>query len=311
MPRKEVKRMYYATFQRNGQEHIGIVDTEKGRILNISSAQVRLKAEGKLSGMELPDSLLELVRQGDAAVESSRQLIRQAGRLDDLWFGLDEVQLRAPIPRPAKNIVAVGLNYRAHSREFTGQEELPQFPPVFTKAPTSVIGPDTPIESHSELTPQVDYEAELGIVIGKGGRDIPADQAEEYVFGYTIINDITSRDLQKRTGQWFLGKSLDTFCPMGPYLVHKSAIGWPVELDIASRVNGEVRQSSNTRLLLFDIPYLIEHLSQGLTLEPGDIIATGTPEGVGMGFNPPRFLKTGDVVEVEIEKLGLLKNSVR
>jgi 2-keto-4-pentenoate hydratase/2-oxohepta-3-ene-1,7-dioic acid hydratase in catechol pathway len=207
--------------------------------------------------------------------------------------------------------VKVSLNYVRHNQEFTGSDKLPENPIVFTKAPTSIVGPEDEIRLRPDLTPEVDYEGELGVVIGKTGRDISKDQAQDHIFGYTIINDVTARDLQKRTSQWFLGKSLDTFCPMGPYLVHKSAVAWPVKLDIRTTVNGEVRQDSNTELLYFDIPTLIAAISAGITLEPGDIIATGTPEGVGMGFKPPKFLNTGDMVEVEIEKLGVLRNPVR
>lgn len=155
-----------------------------------------------------------------------------------------------------------------------------------------------------------DYEAELAVVIGKKGKDIPKEKVQEYIFGYTIINDISVRDRQKRTSQWFLGKSMDTHCPMGPYLIDKRDVNWPVALEIMCRVNGETRQHSNTRLLLFDIPTIISTISEGITLEPGDVIATGTCEGVGLGFNPPRFLKNSDVVEVEIEKLGILRNTV-
>lgn len=298
--------MYFVTFAKDNQQRLGVCESTKGPVLDLKAAS---EIYGGNGGM--PTTVLDVVRAGEDTVKRSRQLFKEAQDVEDIWYQQSEVRLLAPITRPSKNIIAVGLNYGAHSLEFTGNETLPDFPPVFTKAPTSVIGPEEAIECHAELTEQLDYEAELGIVIGKQGRDIPASDAEEYVFGYTIINDVTSRDLQKRTGQWFLGKSLDTFCPMGPYLAHKSVIEWPVALDIKSRVNGEIRQSSNTRLLLFDIPRLIEHISQGLTLEPGDIIATGTPEGVGMGFDPPRFLKPGDVVEVEIERLGKLRSPVQ
>ena len=255
--------------------------------------------------------MLELIAAGDGALDAVERLLGASDQLPDGAFAESGARILAPIPRPRKNVFAVGLNYVRHNREFTGSDRLPDHPIVFTKAPTSVIGPDVPIELRPDLTPEVDYEGELGVIIGKRGRDIPKDRAEEHIFGYAIVNDVTARDLQKRTSQWFLGKSLDTFCPMGPYLVHKSAVGWPVRLDVRTTVNGEVRQEANTELLYFDIPTLIATISAGITLEPGDVIATGTPEGVGMGFDPPRFLRSGDVVEVMIDKLGTLRNPVR
>jgi len=258
----------------------------------------------------VPQSVLELLDGGDEAWHTLQQLYGHSLGRPEVWRREEEVRLLAPIPRPRKNIYAIGLNYRAHNEEFTGGAPPPEFPIVFTKGAGSVIGPGDAIESHPHVTQEVDYEAELAVVIGRRGRDMAREQAADYIFGYTIINDVTARDLQRRTSQWFLGKSLDTFCPMGPYLAHRSVVGWPVELDIASYVNGELRQSSNTRLMIFDIATLIATLSRGMTLEPGDIIATGTCQGVGMGFNPPRYLRPGDVVEVSIEKLGTLRNPV-
>lgn len=295
--------MYFVTFGHGDTFRLGLHDRDRNRILDITRASEEL-------GDEAPGTMLDLLALGDAAVGLGRRLLEADGLSDDA-FAPQDARLVAPIPRPKKNIFAVGLNYVQHNREFTGSDKLPEHPIVFTKAPTSVIGPGDPIELRPDLTPAIDYEGELGVVIGKRGRDIPPERAEEHIFGYTIINDITARDLQKRTSQWFLGKSLDTFCPMGPYLVHKSAVGWPVKLYIQTKVNDEVRQASNTELLLFDIPTLVSTVSSGITLEPGDIIATGTPEGVGMGFDPPRFLQAGDTVEVEIEGLGVLRNPVR
>ena len=224
---------------------------------------------------------------------------------------LPDAALRAPIPRPRKNVFAVGLNYVAHNKEFTSQDTMPSHPIVFTKAPTSVVGPDDDVVIRPDISDQNDYEGELGVIIGKAGSDIAPEDAEEHIFGYAIVNDVTARDLQKRTSQWFLGKTLDTFCPMGPYLVHKSEVGWPVKLNVRTTINGEVRQHSNTDHLYFGLPTLIATISAGVTLEPGDVIATGTPEGVGIGFNPPRYLQDGDEMVVEIEKLGTLRNRVR
>jgi 2-keto-4-pentenoate hydratase/2-oxohepta-3-ene-1,7-dioic acid hydratase in catechol pathway len=185
------------------------------------------------------------------------------------------------------------------------------YPHFFTKATNTISGPFDPIPLHKGITEQVDYEAELAVVIGRRGNNIPEEEAMDYVFGYTILNDVTARDMQRNHGQWFKGKSLDGFCPMGPWVVTRDEIPEPVELEISSYVNGELRQRANTRLMIYKIPRLISILSQGFTLEPGDIIATGTPAGVGMGFNPPKFLKKNDIIRVEIEKIGYIENIVQ
>ena len=234
----------------------------------------------------------------------------------------DTVDLVAPIPRPSRNVFCVGKNYREHAREFAasgydrsgaGPDE-PSTPVVFTKPPSSVIGPEATIERHPALTDALDYEAELAVIIGAGGRDISVEDAPGHVWGYTIINDVTARDRQRDHKQWFLGKGLDTFCPMGPMAVTAEEID-PAgdarpDLEVSCRVNGELRQKASTRDLIFDIPTLIASISAGLTPQPGDIIATGTPAGVGIGFDPSRFLQTGDEIEVTITGLGTLSNSV-
>ena len=297
--------MYFLTYQDQHDARLGLYDEKKKRILDVEHALDALDYTSP------PSSMLALITKGDEATQIAERLLGHTDELPEQAFAEQNARILAPLPRPAKNVFAVGLNYVRHNQEFTGTDELPRNPIVFTKAPTSVVGPGDAIELRPDLTPEVDYEGELGVVIGKTGRDISVGKAYDHIFGYTIINDVTARDLQKRTSQWFLGKSLDTFCPMGPYLVPKSAINWPPKLEIRTTVNGEVRQNSNTELLYFDIPTLIAAISAGITLEPGDIIATGTPEGVGMGFEPPKFLSLGDVVEIEIEKLGVLKNPVR
>lgn len=303
---KEDEPVYFVTYRRDGRNRLGVLDRPGGRIVDARAAA------GAEDG---PADMLEVIRLGDAAVDWARRVLAGADELADRLDGAvireEDAELAAPLPRPTKNVFAIGLNYVRHTAEFTGSDRLPEHPIVFTKAASSVIGPEAEVVLRPDLSEQIDYEGELGVVIGKAGRDIAPERAEEHVFGYTIVNDVTARDLQKRTSQWFLGKSLDTFCPMGPYLVHKSAVPWPVRLDLTTRVNGEVRQSSNTELLYFDLPKLISTVSAGITLEPGDVIATGTPEGVGMGFDPPRFLRSGDIVEVEIDMLGRLRNPVR
>jgi 2-keto-4-pentenoate hydratase/2-oxohepta-3-ene-1,7-dioic acid hydratase in catechol pathway len=220
---------------------------------------------------------------------------------------LNEIQLVAPIPRPNKNIFCVGRNYAEHAKE--RGSELPAFPVFFTKAPNTVIGTNAPI-LHHPVTNQLDYEAELAVVIGKAGRNIKRVDALSHVFGYTIINDVTARDLQKQHQQWFKGKSLDNSCPMGPAIVTADEITDPQNLQVQLWVNDELCQNATTQDMILTVPVLIEWLSQGYTLESGDIIATGTPAGVGAGFTPPRFLHEGDVVEIEISGVGRLKNRV-
>lgn len=231
---------------------------------------------------------------------------------------LDPALLRAPLV-PGRNIMCVGKNYGDHVREFAqsgfdssggkGADAIPEAPIIFTKTPETVIGPSEPIRIPHGLTEQVDYEAELAVVIGKGGRAIAREAAMGHVFGYTIVNDVTARDLQLKHRQWFLGKSIDGFCPMGPWIVTADELD-PSGIAIQCRVNGELRQDATTADLIFDIPALIEAISAGITLRPGDVIATGTPAGVGAGFTPPRFLAAGDVVTIDIAGIGRLENPV-
>ncbi|ABK13331.1 MULTISPECIES: fumarylacetoacetate hydrolase family protein [Burkholderia] len=233
-------------------------------------------------------------------------------------LSLAEATILAPIDQPRRNIFCVGKNYHEHAAEFQNSgfdssakngEHAPEAPVIFTKPASTVIGPSAKIPRHVGVTAQLDYEAELGVVIGKGGRGIKKADAMNYVFGYTVINDFTARDLQKLHRQWFLGKSLDGFCPMGPFVITSDEVNGQ-NIDIKCWVNGELRQNSNTSKLIFDIPTLIETLSAGIELQPGDVIATGTPAGVGIGFNPPKFLQKGDVIRIEIQNVGVLENEV-
>jgi 2-keto-4-pentenoate hydratase/2-oxohepta-3-ene-1,7-dioic acid hydratase in catechol pathway len=232
---------------------------------------------------------------------------------------LDSVRLTAPLPKPRRNIFCVGKNYHAHAKEFAGSGfdssakaggDIPAVPIYFTKVPESVIGPDEPIVIVPAVSDATDYEAELAVVIGRGGKGIRSADAMAHVWGYTIINDVTARDWQQRHLQWHLGKSFDTYCPMGPWLVSADECDG-ARTGIRCYVNGEERQNANTADLIFDIGALIETLSAGITLYPGDVIATGTPVGVGIGFKPPKYLKPGDVVRVEIDGIGTLSNPVR
>ncbi|KQX15221.1 MULTISPECIES: fumarylacetoacetate hydrolase family protein [Ensifer] len=229
---------------------------------------------------------------------------------------LSEVTLVAPII-PERNIFCVGKNYYEHAKEFAGSgfeagavkgQEIDAYPAIFSKPPSTVIGPDAVVEMHPQATQAVDYEAELAIVVGQPGRNIAEADAMQHVWGYTIVNDVTARDRQRNHKQWLAGKGLDTFCPMGPWIVTADEIDG-ANLDIECKVNGEVRQKANTSDLIFKIPQLIAAISAGLTLQPGDVIATGTPAGVGIGFTPPRFLKAGDRVEITISGIGSLSNT--
>jgi 2-keto-4-pentenoate hydratase/2-oxohepta-3-ene-1,7-dioic acid hydratase in catechol pathway len=230
---------------------------------------------------------------------------------------MTEVAIEAPIPVPRRNIFCVGKNYHEHAHEFAksgfdssaAKGAVPSSPIMFSKVPESVVPCGSAVIIDPEVSQAVDYEAELAVIIGKGGRGIRAKDAFDHVWGYTIVNDVTARDLQARYSQWLIGKSQDTFCPMGPYAVTRDEIDIG-DTPISCYVNGELRQSSNTRLLIFDIPTIIETLSAGITLLPGDVIATGTPAGVGIGFNPPRYLKNGDVVRIEIGGIGALENKI-
>jgi 2-keto-4-pentenoate hydratase/2-oxohepta-3-ene-1,7-dioic acid hydratase in catechol pathway len=229
---------------------------------------------------------------------------------------LREVILEAPIPRPRRNIFCVGKNYHEHAHEFatSGFDSsavsgaVPKHPIIFSKVPESVIAHREPVLIDGEVSRAIDYEAELGVIIGKGGRAIKAADALDHVWGYTIINDVTARDLQGRYSQWLIGKSQDTFCPMGPWAVTRDEIDLR-DTKIQCWINGELRQDANTRDLIFDVPTIIETISAGVTLRPGDIIASGTPAGVGIGFKPPKYLVPGDVARIDIAGIGVLENA--
>lgn len=299
--------MNFVTAKKEEMVFVGVVDETLTKVLHLQEAQQALM--GKVS---IPDTMIECIEAGEHFLEQAKEIVRMANEKQPIGqYQLDEVTLLAPIPYPRKNIMCVGKNYREHAIEMGGIDDIPEHPLFFTKAPTTVIGHRNYIASHTAVTNQVDYEGELAIVIGKRGTAISIEEAYSYIFGYTIINDVSSRDLQSRHKQYFLGKSLDTFCPMGPVIVDRSCIENPQSLTIETKVNGEIRQSSHTSKMMFDIPTILSVLSKGMTLEPGDIITTGTPNGVGMGFQPPRYLKAGDVIEITIEKIGTLINEVK
>lgn len=266
--------------------------------------------------------MLSLLEGGERALNGVEALVRGVSDLIEDRHEADlrkaeailpsaQVRFRSPILRPRKNIVCLGLNYHDHWAETAGRrgEPLPAVPVFFTKSPTAVIGPFDDI-TYPSATAELDYEVELAVVLGKRGKDISRSDASDYVAGYTILNDVSARDLQRRHQQWFRSKSLDTFAPLGPGLVTKDEIEDPHDLDVQLTVNDEVRQQSNTRNMIFKIPDILEVLSQDMTLEPGDIIGTGTPAGVALGMSPPKYLKVGDIVETRIEGLGYIRNKI-
>ena len=226
------------------------------------------------------------------------------------------MELLAPIPRPRQDILCLGMNYKDHADEAAqyNAEAFTKEKPVavyFSKRVSQAVAPEGDIERHAGLVERLDYEVELGVILGKAARNVKAEEAGDYIFGYTVLNDVSARDLQTGHKQWYFGKSLDGFTPMGPCIVTADEIAFPPALHITARVNGELRQDSTTDLLITSIADIIEELSSGMTLLPGTIISTGTPSGVGMGFDPPKFLKPGDVVECSIEGIGTLRNTVR
>ncbi len=311
-------RLRFATVAWDGQPAlVGVLDEA---IVNLPAATRALgRGRPRPKGAErVPGDMLALIAGGPSALRAAQAVLRaaagcleegswRAGARDAVARPLGTVRFLSPIPRPTRNIFCVGRNYVEHAKERGA--EVPTVPVFFTKPPSSVVGHEAGVIAWP-VTQGLDYEVELAVVIGRRGRDIPRARAYDYVFGYTILNDITARDLQKTHGQWFKGKGLDTFAPLGPWIVPKPALPNPHALRIALRVNGEMRQEATTADMVFKIDELIEVLSAGMTLLPGDILATGTPSGVGAGFVPPRWLKVGDVVEAEVEGIGVLRNRI-
>ena len=271
---------------------------------------------GEISNFPLPIDMLDLIDLGFEIIEEITEMIKETREIDfeQIGYTLEEVEILAPIQRPRKNIIGIGLNYTEHvaesARTLDTTGKLPQKPIIFSKPPTAVTGPNTEIILNTKLTQQLDWEVELAVVIGDYGKYVPKEKALDYVFGYTVINDISARDC-RREGQWIVSKGQDTFAPMGPYLVTKDEIPDPHNLNLSLKLNGVEKQNSNTKYLLFNINDLIEDLSTVFTLEPGDIIATGTPAGVGAGRNPQEWMWDGDVVEATVEGIGTIVNTVK
>jgi 2-keto-4-pentenoate hydratase/2-oxohepta-3-ene-1,7-dioic acid hydratase in catechol pathway len=292
-------------------------DSDEQRLGFIHNNQViDMEDFGEISNFPLPSTMLELIDMGFELIEELNDMIAETepAFLEEIAYEMDEVTFLAPIPKPRKNIIGIGLNYTEHvaesARTLDTTGKLPQKPIIFSKPPTTVTATNTEIIKNTKLTSQLDWEVELAVVIGKKGKYVPKANAMDYVFGYTVINDISARDC-RREGQWIVSKGQDTFAPMGPILVTKDEIENPHNLKLSLKVNGVEKQNSNTKFLLFKINDLIEDLSIVFTLEPGDIIATGTPAGVGAGRNPQEWLHDGDVVEATVEGIGTIVNTVK
>jgi len=297
--------MKILSFKLNGEVKFGTKVKKEEAVWDVLAIQEQLQALPSF-----PNTIIEGISLGFDFVEKVRRLVEAAQnspQVNDFKIPFTEIEWLAPIPRTPKNILCVGKNYDAHAKEM-GAEAAPSDLLVFTKPPTSIAADEQTLSVHATKTDSYDYEGELAVVIGKFGRDIPKNQALDYVFGYTIANDLTARDVQDRHKQFFLGKSLDGSCPMGPYVVTKDEIPDPQVLTVVTKVNGEIRQNGSTKDMIFTVENLISIISHHVTLEPGDIILTGTPAGVGKGMNPPTFLKAGDEVKVSIEGIGTLVN---
>ncbi len=285
------------------------VELEFG-ILDIPDAAAHFGRKYHVRGQSFPNTMMDLLNW-ESGIDVVRQIVQRYMKTPKgeriMTHSLSSVTFEAPLPRPGK-IVALGKNYLDHIEE-TGSE-VPEFPVIFAKFPSSVIGPDDFIPIPS-VTSKIDWEVELGVVIGKNCRDVSEKKALDYVAGYTIVNDVTARDLQMSDGQWIRGKSLDGFCPIGPCIVTRDELGDASNLKMHTKVNGVIKQESSTSNMLFNVAQVVSYLSNSFTLEPGDVIATGTPSGVGFVRNPPEFLKAGDKVEAYIARIGYLRNKVK
>lgn len=301
--------MKFLSFIHQGEPRLGIL-SDDDKVVDLTA---RLAARPELGLAHVPVNVSDLISLGDVGLSGIQACLQEAVASGDA-HRLADLDILPPL-HMVKNVFCVGRNYREHIIEGNLARGRPAnlFPEAiefFSKPPTAVIGHGANVHRYAALTDSLDYEVELAIVIGRRGRDISRDDALDYVFGYTIVNDITARNLQQRHGQWLKGKGLDTTCPMGPVVVHRSAIENANNLDVSLTVNGELRQSDNTSSMIFSVETIIEQLSAGMTLEPGDVIATGTPKGVGFAMSPPACLSAGDVVSATVQHIGTLTNTV-
>lgn len=296
--------MKFIRFLIDGNEQLGVYTLDSKRILSLNSFF-------KKSYKDFMSLMAEMSDRDLAALKEA--LEKPEGSLT--YFSEKDVKILSPIKKPIHDIICVGVNYQEHLEETrralnrTAYDHVPKSV-YFSKRANEILGPEDKVHARFDLDAQVDYEVELAVIIGKAGKHIKKDQVQKHIFGYSILNDLSSRAIQKERVQWYLGKSIDNYCAMGPVIVHQSVLSLPLELDIKSYVNGELRQDSNTGMMIHDVASIIADLSEHITLQPGDIIATGTPSGVGLGFTPPRFLKNGDSITCEIAGIGSLTNYI-
>ncbi|MDI3256750.1 MAG: fumarylacetoacetate hydrolase family protein [Kyrpidia sp.] len=310
--------MKLGMFAVDGEARLGLAWGEN-RVVDVAAAQRKLSeaglvADGPVAGGDLLSVITEWDGPAGQALRALHQALAAVGNAPwtpaggGVVFDPEEVEMLPPLGRPGKNVLCLGKNYEEHAREVNS--DRPEYPVVFSKATTSLTGHGSGILRHRGVTDQLDYEGELAVVIGRTARGVSRAKAMDYIFGYTLINDVTARDWQWRHQQWHLGKSFDTFCPMGPFVVPKEFAPRVQDMVLQTRVNGELRQTGRLSDLIFDIPTILEVITAGITLEPGDVIATGTPAGVGIGFQPPRFLEVGDEIEISVDGVGTLRNRV-
>ena len=298
--------MKLVSYAHQGRTLTGL--SQDGRVLDLAAAARRINEPADMS------SMLAIIRGGEGTLTALQRVQARSSEFPEFWLDVAFENLLAPIPVPVRNIFCVGRNYVDHVKEGyakVGKEtKLPEVPQFFTKATHAVNAPHGDVRLDPRITRLLDYEVELAVIIGRGGRDIPKERAFDHVFGYTVANDLTARDLQRRHEQWFKGKSLDTTCPLGPCIVDRAQIGDPATLELSLTVNGEERQRARVAQMIFDIPTIIASLSAGMTLDAGDIIATGTPSGVGFAMTPSQALKGGDLVVATIDRIGTLHNRI-
>jgi 2-keto-4-pentenoate hydratase/2-oxohepta-3-ene-1,7-dioic acid hydratase in catechol pathway len=302
----KMRRMKFVSFRRNGEPTAG---------LHLSEGILPLAEAGRLAGEKTDlSSVLAIVRGGEPALQVCRRLSQGASEGHAALIAVADAPLLAPIPILVRNAFCVGRNYLDHIKEGAAtlktDLKLPEAPQFFTKATHTLVGPGADVRLDPKVTRRLDYEVELAVIIGRGGRDIPEATAFEHIFGYSIANDVTARDLQRRHEQWFKGKSLDSTLPLGPCIVEREEIGDPTTLELSMSINGQQRQRARVAQMIFNIPFIVSNLSAGLTLEPGDVIATGTPSGVGFAMDPPHYLKGGDEMVARIDRIGELRNRV-
>lgn len=296
--------MYFLTYVYEGTESIGFLNKEKNGVIPATVVFSKMN-------FKVPKDMISLI-EANIDIETLKKAVELC---DNESIDLKNVKILAPIPYPKRNLLCLGKNYLDHINEVKNDEifnsEIPKKPIYFDKIAYPAIGHGDYIDSHSEFVKSLDYEVELAIIIGKKCKNVNKEDVEDYIFGYTVANDVSARDIQSEHIQWMKGKSLDTFSPIGPFIAHKSDILFPPQLDIKCYINDELRQNGNTNQLIFDIPTIISDITKGITLYPGDIILTGTPAGVGAGFKPPKYLNPGDKVECFIENIGTLINIIK